>query len=361
MIGIHKGFAAFCLALTPVLYIADGGTSCKNDNNADVTWFFMYKFPNGGEYVYVDSNTPSSEAHWKLSRKKIFQSGGALANTIAPLTAAKKPKDLTYIVYNDQVEEEKTSQGGHTKGLFMFDNGTGVWLIHSVPNFPQRLHKSVYVYPTSGQRNGQIALCVTFPSTQLETIAKHLRLQHPNIYDSFVPASEWEGKMYPHLNLLSQRKFNAEAPWVMNDMLKDVANNGYISFAKHGKFNEDVYSGLVAPTLKTSLLVSTWRNGNVVKVQPHLNGALKVENVKMLNFTLDTTVFVGVSNTVDHSKWAISTNSDKFFVCVGTINRVFSQYRRGGETLCFQNDLLHKLLRRSVTDFEGVARKRQRA
>ncbi|KAH9365961.1 hypothetical protein HPB48_001694 [Haemaphysalis longicornis] len=68
--------------------------------------------------------------------------------------------------------------------------------------------------------------------------AKHLRLQHPNIYDSFVPASEWEGKMYPHLNLLSQRKFNAEAPWVMNDMLKDVANNGYISFAKHGKFNE---------------------------------------------------------------------------------------------------------------------------
>lgn len=352
MLEIPKSFATFYLALTLAVSIANAGTSCKNDENADVTWFFMYKFPKGGEYVYVDSNTPSSEPHWELSSKEIFQSDGALANTIAPLTAAKKPKDLTYVVYNDQVNESG-SKGGHTKGLFMFDKATGVWLIHSVPKFPQNLHRSVYVYPTSGQLNAQIALCVTFPSTQLETIAKHLRLQHPNIYDAFAPASQWT--KHPNLNLLLQRKFIAEAPWVMNYTLKDVASNGYISFAKHGKFNEDVYSGVVAPKLKSSLLVSTWQNGNGGKIPPHQNGSLTVENIKELTFELDTEDSVVVNNRVDHSKWAISKDTAKPFVCAGTINRMFSQYRKGGETLCFQNNLLHKLLRETVSDFERVS------
>lgn len=358
MITILKSLAIFCLGVTLLLPVANATTSCKNDDNIDVAWFFMYKFPNGGDYVYVDSNTPSSAAHWTKSSKKIFQSDGALAHTIAPLTAAKKPKDLAYVVYNDQVQDDE-SKGGHTKGIIMFDKKTGVWLTHSVPKFPQNLHKSVYVYPTSGQRYGQIALCVTFPSDHVETIAKHLRFQHPNIYDAYVAASQW--KKHPNLNSLKDGNFLADVLWVVNGALKDVANNDYVSFAKHGKFNEDVYSGLVAPNLQSSLLVSTWRNGRGIKVPSHLNGSLTVENVVMLTFKLDKGVSVVVNNAVDHSKWVVSKDATKPFVCAGTINRMFSQYRSGGQTLCFQNRLLHKLLRDTVTVYEPVSRKRQRA
>lgn len=333
-------------------------TSCRNDQNMTVDWFFMYKLPNSFEYVYVD-NTYAYSDHWTKSSRKIYERNSAFAYTIAPLMARKKREGLTYVVYNNQLTESE-SKGGHTKGLFLFDKKTGLWLIHSVPMFPKNFHYGVYAYPWNGYRNGQVALCVTFPSTQLETIAKHLRLQHPNIYDGYAPASERAS--HPNLNLLLQRIFIHQAPWVMSDQLKDVANNEYISFSKHSYFFDDVYSGLVAPKLKSSLLVSTWRLGNVIKVPSYRdNNDLTVENVQKLTFKLNTQESVVVNNTVDHSKWAISESMAKPFVCVGTLNRVESQYKTGGETLCFQNKLLHRLLRETVTDIEPAPRKRQRA
>lgn len=148
----------------------------------------------------------------------------------------------------------------------------------------------------------------------------------------------------------------------MIDNLKDAANNEYSSFSKHRYFLDDVYSGIVAPKLESSLLVSTWRLGNVMKVPSYRdNNDLTVENVLKLTFILDTHESVVVNNTVDHSKWAISKDMAKPFVCVGTLNRVLSQYHTGGETLCFQNKLLHRLLGETVTDFEPAPRRRPRA
>lgn len=362
---IFKGIAVFCLSVTFLVSVADAGTSCKDDKNADVDWFFLYKLPRGAqnkakvsvprgdEYVYVDSNTPSSAAFWTLSPKNIFESDGAVANTIAPLTLAKKPTNLTYAVYNDQPPyrpgDNKTSNG-HTKGLFIFDEKTGVWLIHSVPKFPENLHRGVYVFPQSGRQFGQIMLCVTFPSSQLETIATHLRLQYPNIYDGYAPASL--RKTHPSLNLLLARKFIREAPWVLTATLKDVAQNAYVSFAKHGRYNKDVYSGVVAESLKSNLLASTWRNGAGGKAPADCNDTYTVTNIEKLTFNLGKQQQMTFKNTEDHSKWAISSETAKSFVCAGTLNRMHSQYRRGGETLCFKNALLHKLLLKTVTDSE---------
>lgn len=365
MVGRLISFAILCLLLSVSVSVANAGTSCKDDQNKNVDWFFIYKlprgaqnkdkvrFPKGEEYVYVDSNTPSSAAYWTLSPKNIFQSDGAVANTIAPLTAAKKPTNLTYAVYNDQPPyhpEDKKTSNGHTKGLIMFDEETGVWLIHSVPKFPEMLHKGVYVYPQSGREFGQVMLCVTLPSSQLETIATHLRLQYPNIYDSYAPASV--KKSHPSLNLLLARKFVRVAPWVLTATLKDVGHNAYISFAKHGRYNKDVYSGQVANSLHSNLLASTWRNGNGGKAPADCNDTYTVTNIEKLSFKLGKQEQIDVKNSEDHSKWAISSETAKGFVCVGTLNRMNSQYRRGGETLCFKNALLHKLLLRTVTDFE---------
>lgn len=64
----------------------------------------------------------------------------------------------------------------------------------------------------------------------------------------------------------------------------------------------------------------------------------QVENVKSL-ITSDGKFVMKESQ--DHSKWAItSPDSKKHFVCVGDINRMFSQSARGGGTVCLDNKLL---------------------
>ena len=38
--------------------------------------------------------------------------------------------------------------------------------------------------------------------------------------------------------------------------------------------------------------------------------------------------------TQDHSKWAIATSPNIFYVCLGDMNRKTSQWRRGGTFTC---------------------------
>ena len=65
--------------------------------------------------------------------------------------------------------------------------------------------------------------------------------------------------------------------------------------------------------------------------------------------------------TVDHAKWGISTpaqqpaaglrragSGDPQIVCVGGINRMSSQQKRGGGTVCFVHPALHDQVRRSM-------------
>lgn len=367
---IFKGFAVFCLAVTALVCVVNAGTSCKNDKGADVAWFFMYKLPKGvkdtkgrvykgTEYFYVDSNTPSSAKYWTLSSKDITDSKnkGALANTIAPLTAVKKPKDLVYAVYNDHDPDKQAANTyGHTKGLFMFDERTGVWLIHTATKFPKTFHG--YEFPRNERFDkGQTVLCVTFPSSQLETIADHLRLQKPNIY-AHASRSDWYKN--PNLESLVNKEEIKEGHWFRTGKLHDVAKNEYISFATNNKFQQDVYSALVAPELKSNLLVSTWLNSPGAKREDYLGGPYTVKNVHMLNFNLSADNSIEVVNTVDHSKWAVSENPNIHYVCVGTLNRKEPQERRGGETLCFKNTVLHRLLRTSVRPLDKSSRKRPR-
>uniref|UniRef100_A0A147BGZ2 Putative deoxyribonuclease ii n=1 Tax=Ixodes ricinus TaxID=34613 RepID=A0A147BGZ2_IXORI len=360
-----KMVLAFCLALALVLDSLpnlEAAISCKDEQNNDVEWSFIYKLPKkpkskkseytptGDEYVYVDSNTPTSTSYWTLSPKSIFQDGNPLANTILPLTSKTKPKNLAFAVYNDQVPASKDlnrTSNGHTKGLIVFDEQTGIWIIHSVPKFPEQLHSGQYVFPENARENGQSILCVTFPTSQLETIANHLRLQYPNIYDSYAPEEMLSG--HPALSLLLQNKFIRTPPWVLMAPLKDVKKNAFLSFAKHGRLDKDVYADVVASSLETSLLASTWRNGPGGRLPAECDQQFTVTNVDGVRFPFGrTNQSLTFSNTEDHSKWAISMQGSKGYVCIGSLNRMKSQFRRGGETLCFRSPVIYKLLYRTV-------------
>jgi deoxyribonuclease II len=46
--------------------------------------------------------------------------------------------------------------------------------------------------------------------------------------------------------------------------------------------------------------------------------------------------------TKDHSKWAVSFSTGKYWSCIGDINRQDGQTNRAGGTVCYQNSPLWK-------------------
>ena len=83
----------------------------------------------------------------------------------------------------------------------------------------------------------------------------------------------------------------------------------------------------MGPTLKADMNVETWIRG---KIPPVLDsdGIHKTYDVKYIDLSP-----LGVPwtwpETHDHAKWGITVDSD--WVCVGDINRMVSQEKRGGE------------------------------
>lgn len=341
-------------------------TSCKDEQGNDVDWFFIYKIPetekgdsasgkegtSGTEFVYLDSRSPPSK-HWKLSSQSISDPDNPVAYSIAPLYALQKPDKFGYALYNDEIPPSSNlsyTTSGHTKGLILFDGTTGIWLLHSVPKFPAAVAYGQYSYPESGHEFGQTFLCVTYPTSQLDTIVAHLRLQYPSIYDG--DASDSMRKDHPGLYLLLHHHYIRQAPWILTAALEDVDTVPFISFAKHGHFNKDVYSEVLAKKLASDLYVSTWQNGPGGFLPSECDEDYKVMNVQGMRLAYDPDSGISFSTRHDHSKWAISTRAASSLVCVGSLNRMHSQFKRGGETVCFKNGQLHRLLLASITGYE---------
>ena len=52
--------------------------------------------------------------------------------------------------------------------------------------------------------------------------------------------------------------------------------------------------------------------------------------------------------TKDHSKWGVSYDIPNW-LCIGDINRMYSQDTRGGGTYCFQNSNIYNSFRGLIT------------
>ena len=121
-------------------------------------------------------------------------------------------------------------------------------------------------------------------------------------------------------------------------------------FAKWTKFGKDLYADLVAPSLGVPLLVESWPNGPG-KMPSRCSGPFIVENVDEMDFVeVEDDDF---TTTKDHAKWAISLDRKRPWVCVGDINRMETQRRRGGGTACFSSYKVWKTFKRSVKGIES--------
>ena len=146
------------------------------------------------------------------------------------------------------------------------------------------------------------------------------------------------------LYILSQ-PFNTN-PKADSDVLSYKSRGGlnFKLIAKNKKWNKDFWCDLVGPTLKTNIDVESWIRGEKPPIQDsdgiHKTFDVKYIDLRPLGFPWTW------PETHDHAKWGISEDSD--WVCVGDINRMVSQRKRGGGTIAFQDPTLWAAL--SKTD-----------
>ncbi|KAK7095413.1 hypothetical protein V1264_006823 [Littorina saxatilis] len=324
---------------------------CLNQNGDPVDWFIVYKMPKlrheketefgeGVAQYYMDGQTPS----WTLSPQPInATTGHAVYHTLQQIYKAQKDS-IFYLMFNDEKPSgSKSLSHGHTKGVLGFDNKSGFWLIHSAPQFPPE-QKDGYQWASNACDFGQSFLCVSFAYKSLGILAEQLLFYYPYVYDYNLPKATLAD--FPRLaDLVNSTRIEKPPYFSIRQDLFSLAGMPLINFAKFTYFGADLYDALVSPTLNASLLVESWQNGI-----GRLGNNCSVGVYNIYEVILPGDHFFKESK--DHSKYAVSL-SPAGWVCVGGINRESTQFKRGGGTMCFQNQDVWKSYMNMITFFHS--------
>lgn len=309
------------------LISAAASLSCKSDTGAAVDSWWLFKEPEGTKYVYYDGSGLALSSH-SLNDT----TAGALAGTLQQAWG-----DTGYIFYNDEPpgSSNYNFSYGHTKGVWIWDSTSAVIVQHSIPLFPVG-PSTVSRYEGLGgnaYRYGQHAACITVDLTTLDEIATAALRNAPQIYDFATPADT-----------------HATVRDLAHGTRSDAAECGSVNFTTRGgteihyftkttEWNNELYGACIAPALQTNLLVESWIHGSAEG--PWCGGPYSVYDAQMIDFA-DA---FGFKEANDHSKWATDGAQ---FACTSDINRMTSQYTRGGGAFCFTDLVLAQLLGTAV-------------
>uniref|UniRef100_A0A8C2VU99 Deoxyribonuclease-2-alpha n=1 Tax=Chinchilla lanigera TaxID=34839 RepID=A0A8C2VU99_CHILA len=342
------------LLLGALLWVPGGALRCLGETGNPVDWFVIYKLParsgpgneawRGLSYRYLDG----SLGGWRDGVGLINSSQGALGRSLQPLYRANASQ-LAFLLYNDQPSElawaADVSSHGHSKGIVLLDQEGGFWLVHSVPRFPPPLSSGAYNWPHSAQHNGQTLICVSFPFTEFTKIGRQLAYIFPFVYDHRLDGIF--AQKFPDLMAVAQGQHVRQEPWNSSVTLTSQAGAQFQSFAKAGKFGDDLYSGWLAEALGTDLQVQFWPNSPGI-LPSNCSGPWKVLNVNQISFPGPGGPTF--SSTEDHSKWCVAPRQQ--WACVGDMNRNHGEEHRGGGTLCAQLPVLWKAFQPLVKAFK---------
>ncbi len=322
--------------------------SALDERGRPVDWWFMYKVPmlgagantdsaSGYEYVYYDSALDKKQEKIGPSPFTIDSGDGALNHTLDSVFE-KPPRTTGYVLYNDEAPDAAKIRDdgnlGHTKGVIAFDtkSKTAYWLLHSWPKFAE---PSAKTDPTP--KYGQTYLCLSLHLDSARQLAKQMAVhQEPQTFSSRTVDLPDEDP----LRLLTG-KLDAKSPADSDVLeLETAARMPFKVIAKNKLWNRDFWNELVGPTLKEDLDVETWIRGPIPPIAD-VDGIHKTFDIKYVNLG-SMGLHWAWPETHDHAKWAVTLKND--WVCVGDINRMISQRKRGGGTIAFQNATLWRAL-----------------
>lgn len=328
---------------------------CKGLHGEPVDWFVVYKPPtpsrSPARFFYADAD----HSNWTLGSLPINDATTAVGATL--LAFYHRDERLFSFAYNDDSPLGNVeSYRGHSKGVVLFDENSGFWLIHSVPNFPPL---GSYSYPPTGLKFGQTFLCVSIPARFLGDVGEHLRYVQATPFFSNLP-DELSARFPVLVNIVKKQSLSkSDTHFTRVGQMTTMKGMSLKSFAKHKKFNKDLWYDLVAAELGTNMAVESWLNGGADDLNSVCTSKKRVAAPKVFDVTAVALPGVTFNSSRDHSKWAVSdTEGGTATVCFGDLNRQKSQLRRGGGALCFQHRGLWRTLHDSVKSVQPCVSKR---
>ncbi|XP_072015557.1 plancitoxin-1-like [Amphiura filiformis] len=314
--------------------------TCLDQTGNPVSWFIALNLPkntspiatNGKEFMYMDANIQ----RFQKSPVPLDNINQAIGLTLHQVYTNYGSQNVAYGMYSDQPPPDGGTSRGHIKGVVALDATDGFWLVHSVPRFPnQASGGGAYSWPPNAETYGQSLLCISFNFNQFEEIGQQLLYACPNTYESQMP---------PFTNVLPiLQSALGEGPCIYNSrstVLQATNGQQFVSFAKSVNYNLDLYSGLVAPYFQKNLFTETWQHDSFYKI-PSYCGNPQVVNINrvQLGFNAPGYDHYEYLSTSDHSKWAVASDQpppppNQQVVCIGDINREYSQVCRAGGTVC---------------------------
>uniref|UniRef100_A0A669D925 Deoxyribonuclease-2-alpha n=1 Tax=Oreochromis niloticus TaxID=8128 RepID=A0A669D925_ORENI len=220
--------------------------------------------------------------------------------------------------------------------LLVNESGTGIWLLHSTPKFPYARDENSF-WPSTGVKNAQTFICVTFPYDEFRKIGKHLQYIRAFPFDHRIP-----GDFHTELQDVVNK---VDVPPDDNfQQLTSSNRSNFYSIAKN--YSEDLYVN-IAQKVSSDLLVQTWgcqmrRDTSFCK-----ENKFKVENINTTATSLGQW-----NNTKDHSKWCVAKDPENNWMCVADVNRAPSQYARRGGALCINDKKIKDIFQNFANKIE---------
>ncbi|KAL4512091.1 hypothetical protein ABPG72_005093 [Tetrahymena utriculariae] len=320
------------ITLQLLVFITCVDPQCLNQQGKKVDWFIALKLPSSAEYAYCDSENCSILKIQSQSLTDVDSS--PLLKTLKQIQQVSS-EEYSTLFWNDQPPTQSASSTyAHAKGVMGIGSEQGFLIVHSTPKFPVIQNgKIVLGIEPSQQIYGQHYFCISTTNSELDRIASAYNVDYPFVYDGNV--SKIHSKVFPYFTrmLKNVRNVEKDQDTINFKTLKGVS---MIKFSKSGKWQVPFYDKVAAANLKTSLFVESW--GSPQEEPECSKDSFSVYSNIFIDFQQN-----GISYkwTKDHSKYAISSDASKPYVCLGDINRQTSQWKRGGGTVCFQHQQVY--------------------
>ena len=253
-----------------------------------------------------------------------------------------------WLFYNDdEPDNEKGtnvhSRGAHAKGVVVWNENVIGWLIHSVPNYPEPssslldsepkeicfpdILKSQLIY-------GQSFCYIEVPHkpSNLQSILSQLKKMDAHVYHEH---HEHDDKKGVKKDIDDEKDDNK----IVN--VHKMGENIF-HLSKNSKWGKDLYEDFICDYINDDILCETW-------AKPSIPSSPRVKNVKTCRWDN-----VEYSSTNDHSKYAVSMNQKNPWVFIGDINRMESQFRRGGGGLLIKNNDLWTRMNEIIVSFTEI-------